>query len=137
MAKKKFIFEKTVYLGDTNAYGNVYFARYFDWQGMAREEFFKQLLTDYKKFINSGLKLITLEANVEYKTEAKLYDKIDIGVKPTNVTMTTCELLFEYTNKDTMQIIAKGKQRIGFADAKNKIVPIPEDIMKIGKEYID
>ena len=30
MAEKEFIFEKIVYLTDTNMFGNAYFVRYFD-----------------------------------------------------------------------------------------------------------
>src|SRR5436189_1700927 len=62
---RAFVFQKTVYLSDTNAFGNTYFAKYFEWQGMVRESFFKRcLVSDYKAFIASGIKLITAEAEM-------------------------------------------------------------------------
>lgn len=58
--KKEFNFSKTVYLSDTNMEGNVYFARYFNWQGEAREEFYRQHYPLH--LLQSGLKLITVNA---------------------------------------------------------------------------
>src|SRR5437762_1629723 len=64
---RAFVFLKTVYLSDTNAFGNTYFAKYFEWQGMARESFFNRVLfPDQQAFLASGIKLITAEAEHKY-----------------------------------------------------------------------
>lgn len=128
MAEKEFIFEKTVYLTDTNLFGNAYFASYFDWQGMAREEFFRQVMGDKNTFFQSGVKLVTIEASIRYRNEVTLFDEIIIKVKPDNVRITTFDLVFTYLNKKLGQLVAEGKQKIGFVDSSNKVIPIPKEL---------
>lgn len=133
---KEFNFEKTVYLEDTNAFGNVYFARYFDWQGTAREEFFKQIMPDPKSLMESGIKFITISASMEYQKEAVLFDEIIINVKPTKVKITTFELIFRFIKKGNQEVIAEGRQKIGFADSSGKVTAIPTQILLGGRSYL-
>jgi len=128
MAEKEFIFEKIVYLTDTNIFGNAYFARYFDWQGMTREEFFKQIIQDYDKFMQLGIKFVTLEASIKYHHEVTLFDKVIIKAKPDNIRITTFDLLFTYLNGKTCQLVAEGKQKIGFVNSVGKVIPIPKEL---------
>ena len=137
MSSKKFIFQKIVYLADTNAFGNTYFAKYFEWQGMARESFFKEVADDYSKMLEKGIKYITISAHIDYKKESVLFDEIEISVEPKNVTLTTVELEFIYVNKLTQEIIALGRQKIGFSDFAGTIVPIPIELIEGASEYLD
>lgn len=137
MAKKEFVFEKTIYLTDANIYGNAYFSRYFDWQGMAREEFLKQVLPDYVSFFKSGTMLITKSASVEYTHEIKVLETVVVSISIGNVTRASFELIFTYKNKETNQIIATGKQVIILANSSGKIIPIPEALKEGAKEYLN
>lgn len=128
MPEKEFIFEKTVYLTDTNIFGNAYFASYFNWQGMAREEFFRQVIEDINKFFLSGVKLVTIEAYIKYHNEVTLFDEVIIKIKPSNVKISTFDLIFTYLNKKTGLLVAEGRQKIGFVDANNKVIPIPKEL---------
>jgi len=130
MLNGEFTFQKTVYLTDTSSFGNVYFARYFDWQGMAREEFFRCIVEDYQKLFQSNIKFVTIEANVKYYHEAILFDEVLIKVKPENIRTTTFDLIFTYINKSTDILIAEGKEKIGFADSKGEVIPIPKELIE-------
>ena len=130
MERKVFIFEKTVYLTDTNAEGNTYFSRYFDWQGMAREEFVRTNVPGLVAILQSGVKMITVEAYLHFIQETFLYDEILIDVKTSNIKKASLDLIFTYTSKKTNQLIAKGRQKLAFADATGKLIPIPEEIRK-------
>lgn len=130
MDEKAFIFEKTVYLTDTSLFGNTYFARYFDWQGMAREAFFKQLIGDYNKFLQSRIKLVTIQASIKYHHEVTLFDEVIIKVKVENIGVATAELVFIYLNKKTNQLVAEGRQKIGFVDSMAKVIPIPKELIE-------
>ncbi len=132
--RKSFVFEKTVYLGDTNAEGNVYFAKYLDWQGMAREEFYKQNFP--VEALKSGLKLITVHASIDYKHEAFLFDEILIAVFVANVKKASLDLIFNYRNKATKQLLATGSQTIAFGDFKGNLIPIPKEIKEIVKYFL-
>jgi len=134
--KRTFVFEKTVYLCDTNAEGNVYFARYFDWQGMAREEFVKVNVPSLFSILQSGVKLITVEAHAEYKNESLLYDKILIGITIRNLKKASLDLIFTYRNKENNKLIATGWEKLAFADKSGNLIPIPDDIRENAKYFL-
>ena len=137
MPEKDFIFEKVVYLGNTNLFGNVYFARYFDWQGEAREALFNKTVPESLSLFKSGIKFVTIEASIKYNKETTIFDEILIKVKAENFKVTTLDLIFTYINKKTDDVIATGKQRIGFVDSNNKIIPIPERLKQAWSKFIE
>ncbi len=137
MAEKEFIFEKTIYLGSTNLFGNVYFARYFDWQGEAREAFFYKTVPDSLALFKSGIKFVTIEAHIKYVKETTAFDNIIIKVKAENFKITTLDLVFTYLDKNTGSLIALGKQKIGFVDSNNKVIPIPEKLRSSWSKFIE
>jgi acyl-CoA thioesterase FadM len=63
-----------------------------------------------------GIKLITVNASIEYKHECFLFDEIAIDVKVANLKRMSLEIIFAYSNKKTGQLMAIGRQRIAFAD---------------------
>jgi YbgC/YbaW family acyl-CoA thioester hydrolase len=126
--KKKFIFLIRVYLSDTNAQGNVYFARFFDWQGMAREEFLRVAVPNHETLFSAGLRLLTVEASAEYKREAKLYDEIEVGIDVPWMKRTNFQLGFTFVNRKTDELLAVGKQIIACGNVEGKLVGIPQEI---------
>jgi YbgC/YbaW family acyl-CoA thioester hydrolase len=127
--KKIFAFHKIVYIGDTNIEGNVYFAKYFEWQGHTREEFWRKYSPI--DFLKEKILLITREAVVNYVSPAFLYDEVLIFIKTANIKNVSLDLHFLYVNKNNAKTLAFGKQKIVFADLSGKLVKIP-DIIKIG-----
>lgn len=136
MSEKEFVFEKTVYLGNTNMFGNVYFSRYFDWQGEAREAFFNKTVPESLSIFKSGIKFVTIEASIKYNRETTVFDEILIKVRAENFKITTLDLIFTYINKKTGELIATGKQKIGFVDSNNKVIPIPEQLKQAWSKFI-
>lgn len=135
--EKKFIFRRRVYLSDTNAQGNVYFARFFDWQGDAREEFFRSAVPIHESFFSAGYRLLTVEASLEYKGEAKLYDEIEITVSVGWIRRASAELKFIFSNVETKKPIAIGKQIIASADKDGKPVVAPQAIRDLLLPYCE
>jgi|SRR5579884_833751 len=126
--KKKFIFQKRVYLSDTNAQGNVYFARIFEWQGEAREEYLRVAVPNHEHLFTAGLRLLTVEAAAEYKGEARLYDDIEIEITVPWIKRASFQLNFNIVNAKTGQLLATGKQLITCSDAEGKLIAIPKPI---------
>ena len=128
---RAFVFNKTVYLSDTNAFGNTYFAKYFEWQGMARESFFERFLVPMQfqqKFFESGIKMITVEAEQKFLSETRFTDRIEIRVKMGKVRGASAELLFLFKNRRNGKLIGRGRQMVTFANALGKIIPLPDII---------
>jgi enediyne core biosynthesis thioesterase len=137
MENKEFSFEKTVYLGNTNMFGNVYFARYFDWQGEAREAFFQKTVPNSLEIFKSGIKFVTIEAAIKYHRETRVFDEVVIKVRAENFKITTLDLVFTYVNKKTGELVAVGKQKLGFVDPQNKVIPIPEQLKKSWEKFLE
>ncbi len=134
---KEFVFEKTVYLSDTNAFGNAYFSKYFEWQGMAREAFFRKIMPNPNFLMESGINLITKKAAIDYKHEVFLYDDIEIGLKVGAVKQASSDLIFSYMKKKDGLVIAMGYQTVVFADKNGKMIKIPAEIIKNAVPYTD
>lgn len=127
---------KTVYLSDTNAFGNTYFAKYFEWQGMAREAFLaRHLVPDVSVLMKSGVKLITVEASHSYKQETVVYDRVCVEVRAGAPKNASVELLFTFRNDRTNQLIGEGRQVIAFANNKGKLIRVPEAITENLKRF--
>jgi YbgC/YbaW family acyl-CoA thioester hydrolase len=131
---KKFVYQKKVYLKDVNPFGSVYFSKFFEWQGDAREEFYSQF-SPLK--ISDNLLIATLSASVNFKKEARLFDTILIEVWIKRMTKATIELNFLYKKEKTGEIIATGKQKVAFVNNAGKVIPIPTEIREVGKKFME
>ena len=134
---KEFVFEHTVYLCDTNAFGNAYFSKYFEWQGMAREAFFRHIMPNPNFLIDTGIRLVTIRAAVEFKHEVFLYDDLEIGLKVGAVKQSSSDLIFTYRRKKDNSVFALGYQTVAFADKDGKFIKIPQEIINSARPYTD
>ncbi|MBI3597305.1 MAG: PilZ domain-containing protein [Nitrospirae bacterium] len=117
-------FRKRVYLKETNLLGNVYFANYFDWQGMAREEFMHSLLPP--DLLLSGIKISTMFASVKFLKEVTLYDDVEIQVFLPRADRFRIELVFLYFNVQTQEQISVGRQIVAFVKPDGGAIPVPD-----------
>ena len=134
--KREFVFHKRIFLKDTNVEGNVYFAHFFEWQGEAREEFFRENVPDHMQILKSGTKLITVNAWVTFKQSVYLFDEVLINVKTTNLKQMTLELFFTFVNKITGEIVAYGGQKLAFSDLSGSSISIPDSIKENAKYFL-
>jgi acyl-CoA thioesterase FadM len=130
MSNKEFIFELTVYLKDTNIFGNVYFSRYFEWQGMAREAYF-QTIKDHRRLLFSGMKLITRKASIVYENECTAFDDIVIKIQNRDIKRYSFIMVFTFFDKKTDRVIARGEQMLGFADPSGNLIMVPKEILDV------
>lgn len=125
-----FLFEVTVYLKDVNVFGTGYFSRYFDWQGMAREEYF-MTVKGYEQIMAAGVRMITKKAWVDYKNHSTVFDHIIMRIQSKNIKRCSFEMIFTYFHKDTGKLIASGGQILAFSDHTGKLIPIPKQILDV------
>lgn len=130
---KPFIFNKTVYLPDTNAEGNVYFSRYFDWQGQTREAYLKAGITkeEYFGMIKARVRLVTVKASMEFYRMAWLFDEITVKMTTRNIRHASLEMVFLFVNQATNEILGQGVQQLAFQDRKGRLIAIPSFIRRI------
>lgn len=131
----RFAFAVTVYIGDTNVEGNVYWTHYFDWLGRAREAFARWAVPNIIEEMGAGLTLITVETNIKHVKPAFLYDELVVIVGIKEVKKASLQLCFDFVNQKTKEVIATGWQVIAFG-RDGKLVPIPEAIRRKAQELM-
>jgi acyl-CoA thioesterase FadM len=131
---REFVFPLKVYLSDTNAFGNVYFAQYFIWQGKTREDWFSWLMGEQAGPLMQRYKMATVEASHKYRHETLAFQQVEIGLL-VNLKRMTLELIFNFRFRGTNKPVGTGRQKIAFIDSNtNKLVPVPDELRKRIKE---
>jgi len=128
MRKDIFNYELTVTLKDINMYGTVYFARYFEWQGVCRELYFTTL-ENYQAVFND-IALVTKYAWNDYKKQIHVFDQILIRVQNRNIKKTSFEMMFTYIDKKSGDVVSVGGETLIFMDKNGIILRIPDRITK-------
>jgi len=131
-----FIYRTLVYIGDATPFGQAYFARYFEWQGRARETFLQQFLPSWRAVLES-FRIVTVEASVRYKRELLLHEPVAVEVRICQLTKASLLLQFTYRQAETSEVAAVGCQRLVFTDQIGRIVPIPDDVARYAQAYMN
>lgn len=128
---KTFHYFIDVCLKDSNAYGNTYFARYFEWQGVCRERWFYDCIS--ADMLQSLGVFITKDAHQEYVHETFPFQQVDCEVNTFAIKQCSFSLLFRfYVGR---KLVAKGHQQIVFANKEKRITRLPEDILEKIRQY--
>ena len=103
-------FKITPCLKDSNAYGNIYFARYFDWQGLCRDKWFCE-------YICTNM--------------SELEDSLATKSAP-------FEIVFRFYDSDSNKLLSKGGQKIVLIEQESKeLVKFPGDLPDKLRYYAD
>lgn len=121
-----FQYEFDVFLKDTNAFGSVYFARQFEWQGLLREAWLSQTILPF--LLQIGATLVTKTAHIDYIAPGMPFTKVvgTLTIKEIKNVSAVIELSFH--DKETQQLISKGYQRIVLMDKNKKPLKVPDEI---------
>lgn len=130
-ARKTFHHTIDIYLKDSNAYANTYFARYFEWQGVNRERWFYECIAE-DMLQTSGV-FITKRAHQEYAQETFPFQTVDCILNSYEVKQCSFYLLFKFMVAG--QVVSTGYQQIVFAGLDKRIKRLPEDILEKVRDY--
>jgi acyl-CoA thioesterase FadM len=131
----KYEYKTTVTIGDTNAMQNMYFLNFFKLQGIIRELWVKDCVTDGFNDLANGMLLITKDAQCDFIKDFFLYDEIKVVCYFSQINRTNVGLVFEYYS-NTGELHAKGSQTIVFADHTHKIIKIPDNWRSATETYL-
>ena len=131
LPEKTFLYEFDTYLKDSNAYTNIYFSRYFEWQGICRERWFHRDIT--RDMLQSEGVLITKRAHNDYFRETFPFQTIHCSLNTYLVKQCSFYIIFNFSVED--ELVSKGYQQIVFADHSKKIKKFPEFILKKVRQY--
>lgn len=120
-----------IYLKESNAYGNTYFARYFEWQGICRERWLHQCIA--QDLLQTQGVLMTKRANQEYLQETFPFQTIQCELNTFEVKSCSLYLLFRFLVDG--KPVSHGYQQIVFASHDKKIQRLPAHILKKVRAY--
>lgn len=126
-------------LGQSNAYGNIYFARYFEWQGVLRETWFSECVVPDMFALDGAF--VTKFAVNEYEEEVLPFQKISGLLNTGLIKKGSFLLMFRFYDRKTGNLVAKGEQKIAYMrDGKLKKLPLEVlekvRLYELGKEAI-
>lgn len=130
-AKKTFTHTIDTFLKDSNSYTNIYFSRYFEWQGVCREHWFHKHIT--RDMLQKEGVLITKTAHNDYINEAFPFQTVKCHLNSYMVKKCSFYLIFRFYIEG--KLVSMGYQQIVFADHSKKISRFPEFIIKKVKQY--
>lgn len=120
-----------IYLKDSNAYTNVYFARYFEWQGVCRERWFHQCIS--ADMLQTQGVFITKAAHQDYIHETFPFQSVDCQVNAFDVKQCSFSLVFRFYVEGN--IVSTGYQQIVFANHDKRIIRLPKTILDKIRRY--
>ena len=127
-------FELTPYLKDSNAYGNIYFARYFEWQGMCREKWFSECICPNMFELKGSL--VTRSAYNDYVAAIMPFQKVRCELSTRKIKPTSFELVFHFYDVETNKLLSRGGQKIAMVEAGGKkLLKFPEEIIDKVRYY--
>lgn len=119
----------TPYLKDSNSYGNIYFSRYFEWQGMCREAWFTQCICSDMLNMQGGF--LTKAAHNSYNEEVLPFQRITCLLNVMDIKRTAFNLLFRFYNEDSKVVVSEGCQTVVFINLTNKkISKLPAEVVE-------
>jgi enediyne core biosynthesis thioesterase len=120
-----------IYLKESNAYGNTYFARYFEWQGVCRERWFHRCIAS--DMLQTQGVFITKRAHQEYMHETFPFQTVQCEVNSFEVKSCSFYLIFRFLVDG--KPVSHGYQQIVFASHDKRIQRLPEHILEKVRTY--
>jgi len=132
---KFYEYKTIVTLADTNLFQHMDFRNYFDLQGIVRGLWVKDAVDGGIESMMSVF-LITKSAHCDFIKDFYIFDEILIRMQVKSIKHVSTEIVFHYHHGNTMELHARGHQKIVFSDRNHKICRIPENFKKAGYEYL-
>lgn len=120
-----------VYLKDSNAYGNTYFSRYFEWQGVCRERWFHDCISS--DMLRTQGVFITKRASVDYLHETFPFQHVSCELNTFAVRQCSFHLMFRFGVDG--RTVATGSQEIVFARPDKRITRLPPEVLRRIRDY--
>jgi len=132
LAPQTFRHALAIYLKDSNAYGNTYFARYFEWQGICREKWFYDCIS--RDMLQQQGVFITKHAQQDYLHETFPFQEISCELNAYDVRK--CSFWLEFRFFAEGRQVSAGRQQIVFANHDKQITPLPEPVLKKIRRFV-
>ncbi|OGZ22333.1 MAG: hypothetical protein A3D46_00490 [Candidatus Nealsonbacteria bacterium RIFCSPHIGHO2_02_FULL_43_13] len=136
MPNEKFRYPVLVGFGDANVEGTIYWSRYFEWFGKAREVFLFYFCPDFLALYKSGLRIDTHETNIKHLSPGFFGDKIILEMHVGEIKKVSVNLAVDFIREADQKKIAEGWQVTVFTNCEGNLTPIPPEIREPLLKYL-
>ncbi len=124
--------EIMVTLKNTNAFGNVYFSNYIEFQGVVREKFFLEKVPGLHELLaDNSIRLATVETYNKFINNAYFGDTLLVDLTTSEINGASCRLNITFKNKETGELLGQGFQRVCIVGATGRVMRIPAELLDI------
>jgi acyl-CoA thioesterase FadM len=104
---------------------------------MGRERFFKATCHDHLWLAERKVYIFTVSMSIEVLAPSGWADVIKANINTANIKKVSYEVLFDFINTRTNDLIAKGCQKVAILQGgTERFSPIPDDIKNVIIDYI-
>ncbi|WDP84526.1 MAG: hypothetical protein HUN05_04655 [Desulfobacter sp.] len=122
--------EIMVTLKNTNAFGNVYFSNFIEYQGVVQEKFLLANVPDLHELMaNQSIRLVTVDTYNRFLANAYFGDTLVVELTTSDIKAATCRLDISFRDKVTGKLFGEGYQRFCVVSNKGKVIRIPETFL--------
>ena len=130
LGKRIFIFDKIrIFFKHTDYYGYVHPYNYFEWTSYVREAFFSENCGDFKKIIESKIKMMTAKIQLNAYDDCVFGDLIQAQLTVTKVKRVSFDVVVKFINMSINKVTAESRHTLVFLDSEsNQFTNVPENI---------
>lgn len=137
---RRFDYNHVVTLENTNFVGNVYFTRYFSWQGRCRELFLREHAPAVLDELATDLALVTLRCSCDFFDELRVSDEVVVSMVLEGTQQNRVAMGFEYAriSPGPRASVARGTQEVACmrrVDGRLHPTPVPEQLKRALTAY--
>lgn len=120
-----------VIFGDTDKMGVVYYAHYFRYFEMGRNELLRAADYPYTQLESEGYQLPVVRASAKYHHGACYDDELVLTTRVSSVRFTTAEMEYRLMRPEDDTLIATGQTTHACIDANGKLVRLPASLREV------
>lgn len=121
-----------VFFKHTDYHGFVHPYNYMEWMSYTREAYFQDLVPNFLELTHRQIKMVTAEVELTILRDAIFGDRIGVQIYSKNVKRLSFDVMFEFSRKKDVTLLAEGRQRLTFLDAETgRPARIPEELKEL------
>lgn len=119
-----------VFYGDTDQMGVAYYANYFRWFEMARNEYLRAVGCTYRELEAQGVLLPVVEASCAYHSPARYDDLLEIEAEITETSRVRLRFEYRMRRAGESELVATGHTVHACLDRRSTPIRLPEGLLR-------
>jgi len=127
---KIFVYDKLrIFFKHTDYYGVVHPYNYLEWTSYVREAFFSEMCGDFRRILESPIKMMTTKIELSGLKDSLFGDDIEGRFTTTQIKKVSFDVIVRFFNKRKKIVVCETRHTLVFVDSDTqRFATIPENI---------